>query len=161
MNMVKEASILDDIDKKIVTFIQNDPSITYTKIAEKVNRSQPTIGMRIKKLEDQGIIKFQAGLDLKNCNLAKVTFQTSDPIGVEETIKACPYLIHGYRVSGLKNFEIIIAYSNIKDLDKIVNYHFRNNNTIKNVDIAIISEIINEFVVPFDLELKTCKCLQH
>jgi DNA-binding Lrp family transcriptional regulator len=163
MNVVVEASILDEIDRKIVRFIQDDPSITYTKIAKRVNRSQPTVGMRIKKLEELGIIKFQAGLDLKNsnCYLAKVSFQTSDPNGVKEIIESCPYMIHGYRISGLKNFVIIIAYSNLKDLDKIVNYHFRNNTTIKNVDTEIISEIINEFVIPIDLELKSCRCLKQ
>ncbi|MFX1386092.1 MAG: AsnC family transcriptional regulator, partial [Promethearchaeota archaeon] len=39
---------MDDIDKRIVQFIQNDPTSTHTQIAKKINRSQPTVGMRIK-----------------------------------------------------------------------------------------------------------------
>ncbi|MFW9972710.1 MAG: Lrp/AsnC family transcriptional regulator, partial [Candidatus Odinarchaeota archaeon] len=66
--MINNSSVLDDIDKRIVTYIQNDPTITHTQIAKKVNRSQPTIGMRIKKLEESGVLKFQAGLNLKNLN---------------------------------------------------------------------------------------------
>ena len=161
--MINETSILDDIDKRIVTFIQNDPSITYTQIAKKVNRSQPTVGMRIKKLEESGILKFQAGLNLKNadCYFAKVNIQTSDPEGIVDVIKSCPYIIHGYRISGSSNFVVIIVYSVLKDLDKIVNYHFRSNPNVKKVKIDIISEIINEFVIPVDFEVRSCSCIEE
>ena len=162
IDMINETSVLDDIDKRIVTFIQNDPSITYTQIAKKVNRSQPTVGMRIKKLEEMGILKFQAGLNLKNadCYFAKVNIQTFDPEGIKDIIKSCPYMIHGYKVSGVSNFVVIIAYSELRDLDKIVNYHFRSNPKVKEVQIEIISEIINEFVIPVDFKVRSCNCIE-
>jgi len=52
---------IDEIDKNIIEIIQKDPMLTHTEIAKKVNRSQPTIGMRIRKLEKAGVLKFQAG----------------------------------------------------------------------------------------------------
>ncbi len=160
--MINGVNVLDDIDKSIVKFIQMDPTITHTQIAKKVNRSQPTVGSRIKKLEESGILKFQAGLNLKNleCYYAKVDIQTSDPEEIVSIINSCPYIIHGYRVSGVTNFLIIIAYPILKDLDKIVNYHFRNNPTIKLIKTEIISEIIKEFVIPIDFEIKRCNCIE-
>ncbi|MFW9874354.1 MAG: Lrp/AsnC family transcriptional regulator [Candidatus Thorarchaeota archaeon] len=160
--MINETYGLDEIDKRIVTFIQKDPSITYTQIAKKVSRSQPTVGTRIKKLEESGILKLQAGLNLKNLGYyyAKIELQTSDPEEVIRIIKSCPYMIHGYRVYGISNFLIIIAFSILKNLDKIVNFHFRINPNISVVKIEIISEIINEFVIPIDLESSTCNCIE-
>lgn len=161
--MINESSVLDDIDKRIVTFIQDDPTITHTEIAKQINRSQPTVGMRIKKLEESGILKYQAGLNLKNLDyyFAKVNIQTTDPEEMRKIIKSCSYMIHGYRVSGATNFVVIICCSKFTDLDRIVNYHFRNNPNVLKVKIEIISEIINEFVVPVDFQIRSCPCVEN
>ncbi|TFG26459.1 MAG: Lrp/AsnC family transcriptional regulator [Promethearchaeota archaeon] len=152
---------LDDIDKKIVTLIQKDPSVTHTKIARIVNRSQPTVGLRIKKLEKIGIIQYQAGFDLKNVNLifAKVDIQTNNPDFIINIIRKCPYMIHAYRVSGKNNLSVIIASSNLQDLDKIINYHFREEKFIQNITMELITKVINEFVLPLDIFFKKCDCL--
>ncbi|MFX1277164.1 MAG: Lrp/AsnC family transcriptional regulator [Promethearchaeota archaeon] len=159
---MNQTLILDEIDKKIVTIIQKNPTITHTKLARKVNRSQPTIGMRIKKLEESGLLKFQAGLSVKNldCYFAKVNIQTSDPSKLKQIIISCPHIIQGYRLSGSTNFVMIIACSALKELDKIVNYHFRKNPEVKIVNTEIISEIITEFVIPVDFRTESCNCLK-
>ncbi|MFX1409350.1 MAG: Lrp/AsnC family transcriptional regulator [Promethearchaeota archaeon] len=160
--MVNEAFILDDIDKRIVEFIQRDPTSTHTQIAKKIKRSQPTVGMRIKKLEKSGILQFQAGLNLKNtnCYLARVTLQSSDSNSIIRIIRSCPYMIHGYRLSGISNFVIIVAYSTLQGLDKIVNYHFRKNPNIKRIEVEIITDIINTFVIPVDFKVRSCNCVK-
>lgn len=159
--MINGTYILDEIDKRIVTFIQNDPSITHSKIAKKINRSQPTVGLRIKKLEESGILKFQAGLNLTNlgCYYAKLELQTSDPDAIIQIIKSCPYMIHGYKTSGISNFVIVIANSDLKNIDKIVNYHFRDNPKVNKIKIEIITDIINEFVIPIDFRVRSCNCV--
>ncbi|MDX1798838.1 MAG: Lrp/AsnC family transcriptional regulator [Candidatus Lokiarchaeia archaeon] len=159
---MNQTLILDEIDKRIVTIIQKDPTITHTKLAKKVNRSQPTIGMRIKKLEKSGILKFQAGLGLKNLDysLAKIDIQTSNPTEIIHIIESCPFVIQGFRISGSTNFVIIIACSTLKDLDRIVNYHFRKNPEVKLVSTEIISELISEFIVPVEFQIKSCDCLR-
>ncbi|MHA1350914.1 MAG: Lrp/AsnC family transcriptional regulator [Promethearchaeota archaeon] len=48
--MISAKLKLDDIDRKIITLVQDDPNLTHTQIAEKISRSQPTVGMRIKSL---------------------------------------------------------------------------------------------------------------
>ncbi|MFX1554025.1 MAG: Lrp/AsnC family transcriptional regulator, partial [Promethearchaeota archaeon] len=60
---------IDEIDCKIMDLIQKEPSLTHTQIAEHVNRSQPTVGMRIKKLENLGVLKYQAGINIKVADL--------------------------------------------------------------------------------------------
>ncbi|MFX1497613.1 MAG: Lrp/AsnC family transcriptional regulator [Promethearchaeota archaeon] len=161
--MINKTLALDDIDKRIVECIQTDPTSTYTEIAKRVHRSQPTVGMRIKKLEDSGILQFKAGLNLKNinCYFAKLELKTWNIDLILNTIKSCPYIIRGYRVSGSTNFVLIVASFNLKDLDKIVNYHFRENPEITNVKVEIITEIYNDFLIPIDLETGTCNCIEN
>ena len=55
--MISEKIGIDDIDCKIMDLIQKEPTLTHTEIAGHVNRSQPTIGMRIRRLEKIGILK--------------------------------------------------------------------------------------------------------
>ncbi len=160
--MVVQTYILDETDKKIVDFIQRDPTTTHTQIAQRINKSQPTVGMRIKKLEKLGILQFQAGLNLKSTGyyLAKVSFQSLDPNSIKKMIGSCPYMIQGYRLSGISDFMIIIAYPTLKGLDKIVNFHFRNNPNVNEIETDIITDIINEIVVPVDFYFRSCNCIK-
>jgi DNA-binding Lrp family transcriptional regulator len=57
---------IDEIDKSIIELIQKEPMLTHTEIAKRVDRSQPTIGMRIRKLEKAGVLKFQAGINVQS-----------------------------------------------------------------------------------------------
>ena len=54
--MASELFDIDEIDRNIIQLIQKEPTLTHTEIAKQVNRSQPTIGMRIRKLEELGIL---------------------------------------------------------------------------------------------------------
>lgn len=63
---------MDEIDKKIITLIQEDPSMTHSKIAKIIQKSQPTVGKRIKKLTDSGILKIQPGINFKNADISLV-----------------------------------------------------------------------------------------
>ena len=154
---------LDEIDKKIVEVVQKKPNITHTKIAEYVQRSQPTVGMRIKRLEESGALTYRAGFNLSKVDLffGIVELQTNEPDRVYEIISKCPYMIQTFRLSGMKNFFVLIVSDCIEDLDKIVNYHFRSKPFIRNVSIQMITDFLKDFVVPLDFEKEECECLLH
>jgi Lrp/AsnC family transcriptional regulator len=161
--MLSETLAMDEVDKKIVEIVQNNPNITHTSIAHRVNRSQPTVGMRIKRLEKAGILKYKAGLDLNRTDLyfGKIEIQTNNPNYIHKLVSECPYIIHAFRVSGNNNFIIIIASSNIEDLDKVVNFHFRSKEFINSISIQIITEFLSDFVLPMDFKEEECECLTH
>jgi len=46
---------MDDIDRKIVSLLEKDPEISQNKIAQEVGISQPSVGVRIRKLKKRGI----------------------------------------------------------------------------------------------------------
>jgi len=158
--MMSEIFEMDEIDREIIKLIQQAPGLTHTQIAKKVNRSQPTIGLRIKKLEQSGVLKFQAGLNMKAADLvfSKLEIKTNLPQVILAIAKNCPFMVNAFRVSGEYNIMIIVASLNLVHLERIVNLHFRSNPEIIDVRMEVITEVMNDFVLPIDLEFGKCGC---
>lgn len=154
--MIADKIGIDDIDCRIMDLIQRKPNLTHTEIAEHVNRSQPTVGMRIKKLEKLGVLKYQAGINIRVADLcfARVELQTKNPKKAIEIVKSCPFMLNAFRLSGDSNISILLVGLNYKDLDHTVNYHFRNDPNVIDVHIDVISDVANDFVLPIDLNLE-------
>ena len=152
--MLSERLKLDDIDRQIISIVQEDPNITHTDIAERINRSQPTVGMRIKKLEKSGVLVFQPGINFKKVNLflATVEVKTKNPDDLMEMAKCCPFMLNAFRLSGEHNISILLASSKLDKLDNIINYHFRRNTDIGSVSMEIVTDIAKDFILPIDFE---------
>jgi len=158
--MLSQQINIDEIDKEIIHIIQKDPNITHTDIAKRVERSQPTIGLRIRKLQEAGVINFQAGLNLRVANvmIAQVRIKTKNPKKILDKVKECPFMLNGFRLSGENNVIILIANSSIKHLDEIINTHFRKDKEVQDVKMDIITDVIKDFVLPFDINEEDCDC---
>ncbi len=156
---MNEQTLIDKVDRKIIELIQKDPLITHTKISEKVNRSQPTVGIRIKKLEKSGILDYQAGFNLKKNNmyLARVDCQVKDPDMLLKTIDFCPFMLNVYRLSGSLNMSVMIGSHSLEHIYEITNYHFRNNPLVSDVSIEIITDVLNDMIIPLKLDFRPCK----
>ncbi|UCC18263.1 MAG: Lrp/AsnC family transcriptional regulator [Promethearchaeota archaeon] len=154
--MISEKIGIDDIDCRIMDLIQKEPNLTHTEIAEHVNRSQPTVGMRIKKLEKLGVLKFQAGINIKVADLCfgRIEIQSKNPKKEIEKVKQCPFLLNAFRLSGKTNISILIAGLSLKDVDHIVNCNFREDPDVIDVHIDIISDVVNDFVLPINLNME-------
>ncbi|MFW9989524.1 MAG: Lrp/AsnC family transcriptional regulator [Candidatus Odinarchaeota archaeon] len=157
--MLSEKIGIDDIDCKIMELIQKEPNLTHTEIAGRVNRSQPTIGMRVKKLEKLGILKYQAGINIKVADLqfARVDVLTKNPNKLFDIVRRCPFMLTAFRLSGNNNISIIIAGLSLKDLDHVINHHLRGNPEISNVYMDIIEDVVDDFVLPIDLHFDFSK----
>jgi len=149
---------IDEIDKNIIELIQKEPMLTHTEIAKKVNRSQPTIGMRIRKLEKSGVLKFTAGINVKTMDLllARVDIQTLKPEETVKLVKKCPYMLNAFRLSGTSNLSILLVSNKLTHLDEIVNHHFRKDPNVSEVYMDIITDVTNDFVLPFDFNFENC-----
>ena len=152
--MISDKLKLDDIDRRIITLVQEDPNLTHTQIAEKISRSQPTVGMRIKKLEKEGILQFQPGINFRKVDLflAAVELNTKRPNEILEMAKFCPFMLNAFRLSGTHNIMILLASSKIDKLDNIVNYHFRSDPNVQAVSMNMITEIAKDFILPIDFK---------
>ncbi len=152
--MISQKLKLDDIDRQIITLVQEDPNLTHTQIAERINRSQPTVGMRIKKLEKSGILQFQPGINFKKVDLflATVEINSSNPEEIMEMASCCPFMLNAFRLSGEHNICILLASSKLDKLDAIVNYHFRKNPEVSLVLMEIVTDIAKDFILPIDFD---------
>ena len=151
---------MDEIDLSIVKLIQANPNLTHSEIAKKIKRSQPTVGQRLKKLAKKGIVKYQAGFNFKEMDMlfANVYVLTHDSMGLIDTVKNCPYMLNAFKISGEFNFCVFLTAFSLKELELIVNYHFRKNPEVINTSIELITGIVDDFIMPFNLNLKSCKC---
>ncbi|MCK4381432.1 MAG: AsnC family transcriptional regulator, partial [Candidatus Lokiarchaeota archaeon] len=113
--MISDKLKLDDVDKQIIALVQEDPNRTHTEIASKINRSQPTVGMRIKKLEKNGILQFQPGINFKkvDLHLATVEIKTKNPKEIMYMAKHCPFMLNAFKLSGEHNVCILLASSKL------------------------------------------------
>lgn len=159
--MSKQILQIDEIDRKIINLVQKDPNLTHTEIAKRVNRSQPTVGVRVKKLEESGIIKFQAGIDLKSSNfyIGWLEIKTKFPEKVYDQVKECPFIINAFKRSGETNVCVMLASVDIESMDDIVNHHFRSYKEIEIVEFDIITDVMRNIVLPIDTDFQNCKCM--
>lgn len=158
--MISSSVKIDNVDREIIKLIHKNPNMTHTEISKNVNRSQPTIGMRIRKLEEIGLLQYQAGINIRKADMvfAKVELQTNKPEIVLDFIKKCPHCLNAFRISGTSNLSILLVNSRLEHLYNIVNKHFRENPDIITVDMDIITEVFNDFVLPLDFTCHNEDC---
>ncbi|MBD3255330.1 MAG: winged helix-turn-helix transcriptional regulator [Candidatus Lokiarchaeota archaeon] len=152
--MISEKLKLDDIDRKIITLLQERPNLTHTEIADQIDRSQPTVGMRIKKLEKSGILQFQPGINFKKVQLylATVELNTKRPDEALEMAQCCPFMLNAFKLSGEHNICILLASSSLQKLENVVNFHFRNKPEVSRVSMEVVTEIAKDFILPIDFD---------
>lgn len=111
---------LDETDRQILRFLQENARLTVREMAERVNLSLTPVHDRIKKLENQGIIeKYVALLDRKKLGktLTVYCFVTLDKQRLEsflefnEVIRQMPEVMECCVVSGNQDYllKIIVA----------------------------------------------------
>jgi DNA-binding Lrp family transcriptional regulator len=137
--------------------LQANPSITHSDIAQKLDRSQPAIGARIKSLTSQGILSTQYGVNfnqIKEFNLVIIELTTDQPKKVLELVKKSPYIINILKLSGTSNILAFMACTSLKRIDYVVDKHFRKSKYISNVRMEMVTDFARKFVLPvnFDVE---------
>ncbi|MFX1496333.1 MAG: Lrp/AsnC family transcriptional regulator [Promethearchaeota archaeon] len=145
---------LDKIDLKLISVLQKDPSLTHYQIAEIINRSQPTVGTRVRKLKEKGILQFQAGINFKKIGiqLAIVNLNTKNPEEIVDMVNDCPFMLNAFRLSGTFNMSVLIANTNLRKLNNVVDQHFRNNSNVQKIVIEFITDTVKNFILPIDID---------
>jgi DNA-binding Lrp family transcriptional regulator len=110
--------------------------------------------MRIKKLEKEGVLQFQPGINFKKVDLflSTVELKAKNPDEMLSMAKCCPFMLNAFRLSGEHNIFILLASSQLSKLERIVNYHFRDNDEIYSVSMEFVIEIAKDFILPIDFD---------
>ncbi len=87
---MSEHYYLDDVDKKILSILQQDSRISFSRLAKMLNLSESTIHMRIKRLREAGVIRgFCVDIDLDKVGMNVLAFVLlkADPKKYEDILK--------------------------------------------------------------------------
>lgn len=145
---------LDDRDNTILSMVQNDPLISQEVIAKKIKLSQPSVGARIRKLREKGILHTVNGVNFKVADLVlgKIDIVTTDTVSIIRQFKDCPFFVNGLVTSGKYNLCLLFTSIDIKRLEGIVNCHLRTNPKIKEMEMNIVISTAKDFVLPLNID---------
>ncbi len=133
---------MDEIDRKILTHLQQDSRIAVAELAEKVGASRTVCWRRIKALEDAGIIRAQVALlDRNRLNLPVTVFvaiRTSrhDADWLQkfaETVEGFPEITELYRMSGEVDYLLKVVVPDVAAYDRFY------QRLIRRIDLADVS----------------------
>ena len=119
---------MDDIDKKILSIIQKDATIPLSELSKKVGISKTPSWNRIRKMEEEGIIKSKVTvLDNKKINLSIVVFLSVSVsshseewlIDFQKILSQYDQIIEAYRLTGsTTDYLLKIVAPSIEEYDK-------------------------------------------
>jgi Lrp/AsnC family transcriptional regulator len=123
-----EKQILDLIDRRILSILQDDATVPVAEIAERVGLSQTPCWKRIKRLEQEGVIERRVAiLNRERLDLSVtvvVAVRTADHSEewlrtFAEKVSGIPEVVEFYRMSGDIDYLLKIVARDIADYDRI------------------------------------------
>ena len=119
---------MDDIDKKILSILQKNATIPLSELSKKVGISKTPSWNRIRKMEEEGIIKSKVTvLDNKKINLSIVVFLSVSVsshseewiINFQKILSQYDQIIEAYRLTGSStDYLLKIVSPSIEEYDK-------------------------------------------
>ncbi len=119
---------IDDLDKRLLTLLQADCSLSLDEIGEKAGLSRNACWRRIRALEDQGVIKGRiALLDAQKLGLTLTVFmlirtQEHSQNWLEQfriAVRALPQIQGVYRMTGDLDYLIRAQVADMADYDRL------------------------------------------
>jgi len=125
--------VMDDIDKKILLLLSQDPEISQIHIGECLGISQPAVSARIQKLKETGVLTYLIGADVKRAQLflAKIDIVTANTEHVLNLLNKCPLYLNSFLTSGRYNLTILFIGENIRSIMSCVDSYLRPDPIIK------------------------------
>ena len=139
----------DNVDKRILEFLQEDSKITIREIAEKTEMSQTAIRTRIQKLEDNIIKKYMAIIDCSKLGyremvMASLRVNSRRPITqIKEEIEIMNKIKYAYIITGDYPIFLMAKCLDHKDSMKLIE-NLRNLPEVEEVKTQIVLDRIKE-----------------
>ena len=125
--MISYTMKIDDLDRKILEFLQKDGRMAASHIADELDISIPTVTDRIKKLSESGVIQgFHATLNPKLLGLdvsaiITVISESSEHYKeVIQTARSTPEVVQCYSTTGKGSHTLIIVAKNSQALEELL-----------------------------------------
>ncbi|MFY8037824.1 MAG: Lrp/AsnC family transcriptional regulator [Cyclobacteriaceae bacterium] len=138
---------LDATDRKILELLQANSNITNAQLAQEIGLSPAPTLERVKKLENQGVIKsYHALVDMDSVGLGVSTFVTVSLKGHNKEninkfikeIKDIPEVIECHHVTGQSDFILKMVATDIPNYQNIMLEKLSNIEVVDNMQTTII-----------------------
>lgn len=141
---------LDEMDRQILSLLQENSRTTSTELARQVNLSAPGLQKRLKKLEESGVIERYAtlinreALGLYLLCFAQVTLAHHQPECVGQfckQVKELPEVLECHHLSGEYDYLLKVVVANHLHLERLLSEKITR---IPGVDRIRTSIVLNE-----------------
>ena len=150
--------VIDSTDKKLLSLLQEDASISTSALADKLHISQSPCWRRINRLEEQGIIqKRVAVLDREALGMSVVVFATvnltqtgrQNLIEFEQMITGHPEVLECYTMTGIWDYVLKIVTRDVRHYEDFVRNTLTASELIRELHSHIaVTEIKNTSALP-------------
>jgi Lrp/AsnC family leucine-responsive transcriptional regulator len=144
------AGRLDKTDRKILSMLSENPKTSQADLSTTLKISQPAVSLRMRKLEEKGLLTHLVGTDIKKAELflAKVDITTNKVEQLLETLNNCPLYLNCFLTSGKHNMTCLMLGENIKSIMSCVDSRLRQNLPAENIEFDLIVTPTRPMVVP-------------
>lgn len=118
--------LLDDVGRRILLELQENPRIGYTELGRRVGLTPPAVAERIHRLEGAGVITgYRVELDTEKLGLPIVAFirlSTNDVKSgrVDALARSLPEILECYRVTGDESYVMKAAVASVQHLEALL-----------------------------------------
>ena len=116
---------MDSVDKDIIIHLQEDARLSMTSIGKLIGLSQPAVTERVKRLEEQGVIKrYRAVVSnekVGKSTVAFILFRTTQCLNFVDYCENSPQVVECHRISGEHNYLIKVVVESTKELELFEN----------------------------------------
>ncbi|WP_410218653.1 Lrp/AsnC family transcriptional regulator [Paracoccus sp. (in: a-proteobacteria)] len=118
---------LDEVDRKILSLLQQDASLSLDQIAERVGASKTPVWNRIRKLREAGVIRRQVAildpdaLGLEACFFVLIRTSEHDKDWAARFLKALrerPEVVEAHRLAGDIDYILKVQVRNARAYDR-------------------------------------------
>ena len=136
------ASVIDELDRRILNALHIDASHTNADLAELVHVSPPTCLRRVKQLTEQGVIERQVAIvnpDKVGARLTAIVEITLDVQAAERMdefakhVAAEAAVLQCYRVAPGPDFVLIVQVADMPDYHALAHRLFAAHTNVRNV----------------------------
>ncbi len=147
---------LDKVDSQLLTMLQQDCTLSLSELAERVNLTTTPCWKRLKRLEEEGVIKKRVALldpeKLGLCFTAFVQVKTSDHSHewyqqFVETVVELPEVMEFYRMAGEYDYMMRVLVEDMKAFDNFYKQLVNRVDGITNVTSTFAMESLKSSTV--------------
>ncbi len=139
---MSDSITLDDLDRRILTHMQDDASLTNNDLAARVHASAPTCLRRVKRLTELGVIEKQVAIvspEKIGAGLTAIVEITLDRQAAEDfaafeaRVQNAIEVLQCYRVSPGPDFVLLLLVRNMPAYHALVHRLFTADANVRNV----------------------------